>query len=116
METILNKVIVTINKEEDSQLLSTHQYAETAGGVNLKQFTMKYQAFNNHVFVNTVFICKRVYFLTVGHQRETVRWIIYYGPPDAGHCSSERLFGGSHRKTLIVWFPTERPWNKGRPH
>lgn len=70
METILNKVIITINKSEDSQLLSTHQYAETAGGVNLKQFTMKYRAFNNHVFVNTVFICKRVYFLTVGHQRE----------------------------------------------
>lgn len=39
-----------------------HQYADAAGGENLKQFTMKYQAFNNHVRVNTVFICKRVYF------------------------------------------------------
>lgn len=53
-----------------------HQYTEAAGGVNLKQFTPKYQAFNNHVCVNIVFICKRVYFLTAGHQREMVQSLL----------------------------------------
>lgn len=47
---------------------------------------MKYQAFNNRVckYCNTVLICKRVYFLTVGHQREMIRWIIFDSPPAAG--------------------------------
>lgn len=77
IEVVLNNVIITISNAEDSQLLSTPG-CQAAGGVNLKQFTMKYQAFNNHVCVNTVFICKRVYFFD-SHQREVVRLFTLIG-------------------------------------
>lgn len=37
-----------------------NQYADAVGRIHLKQFPMKYLAFNNPVYI--VFICKRVYF------------------------------------------------------
>lgn len=53
------------------------------------------------MYVNIVFICKRVYFLTVGHQCELVQMITFDSPPTARSCFSERLLVGSHPKTLL---------------
>lgn len=54
------------------------QDAMAAAGVNLKQFKMKNEAFNNHVFVNTVFICKRGF-------------SFYDSWPSKGNCTMDNL-------------------------